>query len=364
MNKFVIAALALTAASTLSYAGSETKEWSGLDRDIESLRLNQAAPAATGFGVGGYVRSRYANSSDVDVDGNPATNDDLGGFNIDNARLIFDGSQGEYGVHIELDAAGGSATLLDAFATFRIAEGITGQMGQFRAPFLWSALIDDNHLVLLDRTFSGNVFASRDQGLQVSGVFDQFGWWVALQNGQDGVADEYAWTARVQFNALGAGVGWQEGAYGASDETSLTVGAGYTDDGTPSDGAAFCIDVGFTQGAFSAHAELVDYDDDVTQTPGLNTSTGVISSAGIAATADAETPWSATVGYMITPNEYEIVGRYEDIDDTNDTTAWVLGVNRYVAGHNAKWTLQFSSSDSDNTGIEADTLALGLTVGV
>lgn len=362
MNKFVIATLALTAASSLSFAGSETKEWSSLDRDIESLAMNQGA-AASGFGVNGYVRSRYANSSDVDVDGNQATSDDLGGFNVDNARLVFQGSQGEYGVYISLDAAStGSADLLDAYATFHIAEGVTGQMGQFRAPFLWSSLIEENHLILLDRTFNGQANSGRDQGVQVSGTFDQIGWFVALQNGQDGVADEYVWTARVQFNALGGGTGMQEGAFGATDETQLTVGAAYRDDGTPNDGSAFCIDATFTQGAFSAHAELVDYEDDVSLSPALATSTGVITPTG--AVADAETPWSVTVGYMITPNAYEIVGRYEDIDDTNDSTAWALGVNRYVGGHNAKWTLQYTSTDSDNAGIEADTLALGLTVGV
>lgn len=362
MNKIVIGALALTAASSLSYAGSETKEWSSLDRDIASLAQTPAGPAS-GFNVGGFVRSRYAYSEDVDADTGTAGKQKLSGFGLDNARVELSASQGDYGVFIALEGGGGTADLYEAYGTFRITDGVTGQMGRFRAPFLWSALITENHQILLDRTFSGQAWQGRDDGIQVSGTFDQFGWWLAFQNGQDSVADEYSWTARASFNALGTGIGMQEGAYGASEETSLTVGAAYTDDSTPQDGEAWALDLGFTQSAFSAHGEIVSYGDDVQLDSGLNTSTGVINPIAIIPNG-TDTPWSATVGYMITPNQYEIAARYEDLDDVDNTTVWALGINRYVVGHDAKWTLQYSSSNSDVAGKEADTLALGLTVGV
>jgi len=362
MNKFVFGALALTAASSLAYAGSETKDWSTLDRSLEALSQNPTG-MSTGFGMHGFVRSRFANSSDVDTSGAPG-DQDLSGFSMDNARLDLRADQGDYGVVIQLDAAPGFALLQDAYGTFRITEGIMGQMGRFRTPFLWSALIEENHLIFLDRTFNGQFWDFRQEGFQISGNFDQFGWWVALQNGQDGVADEYQWTARASFNAMGtSGPGWQEGAYGSDMGSNLMIGAAFTDDGFPDDGAAFAIDLGFTQGPISAHAELVDYDDDIQPDSAISLTNGVLNPIGFTANG-SETPWSATFGYMITEQKWEIAGRYEDLDDQDDTSAWTIGLNYYVAGHDAKWQVQFTSADSDVNAKEADTIAVGLTVGV
>jgi hypothetical protein len=367
MNKFVIGALALTAASPLSFAGSETKDWSGLDREIENLGASLTA-AGPGFAVSGFVRSRFAWSSDQDFGAAPG-DQDLTGFNVDNARVYFSGNAGDYGVFISADGAGGGASLLDAFGTFPIFESVKGQMGQFKIPFLWSSLVDDNNLLFLDRTYNGQVFDSRDTGIQVSGAWEQLSWWLALQNGVDGVAEDFQWTARVQFNALGAGTGMQEGAYGASEDSNLTVGVAYTDDGadsgtfSPTD-AAVALDVGFASGPFSVHGEIVDYDDNRRPLAGLNFTTGVVTPVAVSSTTGSETPWTVMVGYMITPNEYEIAGRWQDMDDDNNSDEWGIAVNRYVQGHNAKWTLQYTSFNSDDDTIEADTIALGLTVGV
>ena len=289
---------------------------------------------------------------------------------MDNVRAEFSASQGDYGIWIALEGvnSGGTSSndvhVYEAYGTFRITDGISGQMGQFRAPFLWSALISNNHQVLLDRTFNGQVWetAGMQDGVQLSGAFDMLNWWFAFQNGNDSVGEDFRMTARASFNVLGTGIGWQEGAFGASDETQLTIGAAYSDDTNFSDGVSYCVDLGFTQGPFSAHAEMVDYDDDVQFDALINTSTGVLNPAFT--TPSVETPWSATVGYMITPDQYEIIGRYEDLDDLDDTAVWTVGIVRYVVGHDAKWTLQYSSSDSDVAGKEADTVALGLTVGV
>jgi hypothetical protein len=373
MNKFVIGALALTAGSSLSYAGSETEDWSGLDREIE--KLGSSIPAAgTGFAVSGFVRSRFAYSSDVDTSA-AAGSQDLSGFSIDNARVYLSGSAGDYGVFISADGASAAqpqgSALLDAYGTFPIFEQVSGRMGQFRLPFLWSSLIEDNNLLFLDRSFNGQTWYVRDQGIQLNGNWEQLSWWLALMNGADSVSEDFQWTARVAFNALGPGIGMQEGAYGASDESNLTVGVAYTDDSAASPtlprDAALAIDAGFTHGPFSVHGEVVDYDDNQAPAFNINTSTGVVNSGGPGSNTvtGSETPWSVLVGYMITPNEYEIAARYQDLDDNDDSTEWGIAVNRYVQGHNAKWTLQYTSFDSDVTpDLDCDTIALGLTVGV
>jgi hypothetical protein len=44
---------------------------------------------------------------------------------------------------------------------------------------------------------------------------------------------------------------------------------------------------------------------------------------------------------------YEAAVRYEDADDTDDTTAWSAVVNRYVQGHDIKVQVQYTTIDSD-----------------
>ena len=275
MNKFVIGALAITSAGSLAYAGGdETRAWSTLDRDILSLTQNQGAPAAGAFGINGFVRARGVRSNDVDAS-TAAGNQDLSGFLLDNARLEVNASQGDYGAFMSIDAANssdptkdGTATLLDAFATFKIAEGVSGQAGRFKKPFLWSGfMVNDNNMVLLDHTFNSQNFQGREDGVQLSGVYDHLGWWAALQNGVDGMEGDISWTARIAVNALGTGIGKQEGAFGASGETSIMLGAGYTDDegadqtGNINSGGAFGIDGSLIQGGLSVHFEVVDYQD-------------------------------------------------------------------------------------------------------
>ena len=392
MNKFVIGALALTAASSLAYAGgTETKEWSKFDRDFLALTANQGS--ATGsFGVTGYVRGRGVRSGDVDADTATAGQQDLSGFLLDNARAEFRASQGDYGVYIAIEGAdtsddaltGGTATdgtvrLIDAYATVKVPgmEGITGQVGRFRAPFLWSSfMVEENHQVLLDRTFNSQFFQTRQDGVQLAGAYDRLSWWFALMNGVDSMQDEVMWTGRVQAILMGAGPGHQEGAYGQTGDLNLSVGASYMDDegvdtANANSAAAVGLDAVLTQGGLSVHFELVDYEEDITPNAGLNSRTGAINPFAAGLDADrSSTPWSATVGYMVVPNQWEVVLRYENLDDpdttggSDDTIAWTAGVNFYAAGHNAKWTLQGTRTDSDNAAKEADTVALGLTVGI
>jgi len=358
MNKFVTSALALTAASGLSFAGPGSEEWAGLDRDIENL-ASSFAPQGGGFAVDGFLISSYDNSSDIQVGSN-----DLGGFSVRNARANLQGMVGDYGVFISFDAGSdplgfgtllnrllpgsssgsGTAALLDAYGTFSIGDQVNGQVGQFRPPFLWSSQLDEDKFVLLNRTVNGAIWAMRDTGVMFNGTFEQIGWWVSAQNGSDSVGDELAFTGRVDFDAMGTGAGTQEGAYGASDESSLTVGVAFHDDGNLNDGAAIAGDAVFSIGAFSAQAEIVDYDQDYF--------------------GSEMTPFSVTASYMVSPEEYEIAVRFEDLDDSDDTTVITGGVNRYVAGHDAKWGINYSTTQSDDSNLEVDVISVGLTLSV
>ncbi len=359
MNKFVLGALALTAASAPSLAGE--KDWLALDRDFESLSSSLSQNTGGGPSISGFIRSSYAMSSDVQVGAN-----DLGGFSIDDARLIITGSIGNYGVVFEMDgsadpdlavggpfggltagvlgaygATGGVGTVgvLDAYATFAITDQIKGQIGNFRPPFLASSLRNEDGMLFQDRTVLGQGFAFRDQGIQISGSFDMLNFALAVQNGGDGAGDKLVIAGRVSFTVMGNAPGKNEGALGQGDETSFTVGVGYYSDDSVTDGTAIAVDGQFGMGALSAAFEFVDLD------------------VGFG----DNTPFNVQVGYMVVPDEWEIAVRYEDFDSATDTTAITAGVNWYHNGHAAKWHLNYITITDDVAANEADIIQLGMT---
>jgi hypothetical protein len=353
MNKFVFGALAVTTASTLGFANNG-EDWMTLDREIESLAASGMAQGGSGFTLDGWVKSSYASSSDVTIGGN-----DLGGFSLDSIRANLDGSIGDFNVHVALEGSndvgfgyfGGvgnasTAGVIDAYTTFSITDQVAVQVGFFRPPVLNDSLRDENEFLFIDRTVSGDIWAFRDQGVLFSFAFDQFSAWLGAQNGNDSQGDDLTLTGRVEFNAMGQGASSTEGAYGATDENSLNLGAGYWDDDNLTDGTAITFDADFNRGPMYAAASLVDYDD------------------GIAGAFGGETPWDATFSYMFAPDEWEAAVRWEDFDDTNDTTMLSAGVNYYVEGHDVKWQLNYSTIDSDASGNEVDVLAVAMLVSV
>ena len=363
MNKFVLSALALTTAGGVALAGNETKgEWLSLDREIASLATTSAQAATTsGITLSGFIKTSYYNSDDLPGDPVGGTGE-LGGFSLNNARVNISGSIGRFSAYVQLEGASaydsdGSVVdfvgnfvqpystangvgVLDAYAAWSITDEIQLRMGNFRPPVLGSALLDENQLLFLNRTFNGELWSFRDVGVQLNGNFDRLGWWAALQNGLDGQADELSYALRVAFGAMGTGA-MVEGAYGVGTGTNLTLAAAYTDDQFLDDGAAMALEAHFAVNNFAISGELVDYEEDL---------------------LDA-TPWTATASFLIN-NQFEVAARWEDIDDSADTTAITLGLNWYLEGHNAKWQINYTTLDSDVTSLEADILALGLVVSI
>jgi hypothetical protein len=355
MNKFVLGALAVSTVSTLGFAGSTDGEWSGLDRELNNLASSLNTAPTAGVSTTAFLRTDFA-SIDKDIVGSA---DDLRAFSVDNARVNFDADCGAgYSMHVSLDAAGGAAGLIDAYGKFKIGDMVTGTMGQFRAPFLWTGALDENHLIFNDpighgRTFNGLLASGRDKGVMLGGNFEQFGWQAALQNGADGPAKDFKYALRGTFTAQGKGVAMQEGAYNSPDEMNLVVGVGFEDfdsGNTVLDkSTAFGADVVLTQGQLYAQAEIANYSEDAFVQGGVKA-----------------TPWDLTVAYMVSPNTWEVAGRFENVDSPGNEKHFGVGVNYYANGHNAKWGLEFDNYKSDNGSGEPDgtAITLSLTLGV
>jgi hypothetical protein len=359
MNKFVLGALALSAASSPALA--TTDNWSVVDKDLESLATS-LAPAANGASVSGFIRSSYATSSDLPAGG--VGGNDLGGFSMDDARLLFTGGIANFNIVVETEAStdgdqgvyGQTGTVtalfvLDAYASWNITEELKLQMGNFRAPFLASSHRAENNLLFIDRSLLGTDWAGRDMGIELGGNWGMWGFMAAIQNGVDSAGDDLAMSARVYVTPMGQ-MATHEGSLGATGDPALTIGAGYyNDDGTIDNRTAFCVDAAFTVGIFSASAEMVDYDQGI----GLTVPADVV--------ADA-TPWNVAVGVMAIPDQLEFGVRYEDLDDAEDSTVITIGANWYMQGHNAKWQANYSTADSDDVARDGDVIQVGLTVSI
>jgi hypothetical protein len=367
MNKFVIGALATTVVGGTGLASES--EWPELDRELEALSSTYQEQGTGGPNFGGWIIGAWDFSSDLTfTDADSGEEKDLSGVSLRSARVRAMGEVGQYGYKLEFDffeseqslfvrqAITGmsvepdtglfgdpSARILDAYAQVNVGDTLSVRLGNFRTPLLQSALIDRNRTLFVDRSVLGSVFANRTAGAMIYGDFEMVGWAVAVQNGDDGIADDYQFTGRVTVDLLGEGAGaMNEGAYSAGEETSLMLGAAITDDGSLDNGTVIAAEAYLASGPFSIAGEVADFDSDY----------GML--------ADA-TPWSATGSFMIT-EAYEIGLRYQDIDDT-DNTSLISGVLAwYHDDWNTKWQLEYTTASSDNDALDSDVITLGLAV--
>jgi hypothetical protein len=357
MNRLALTALVACATSSLTLA-SESEEWLTLDKEIETLSTS-LPQGGSGFVVSGWLRTSYVNSSDPFNSGV-----DVSGFFLDNARINFDGSVGNFDVHIALEGnenlglygiyripdGSGSVTPIDAWADWNITDTWWVRAGEFRAPTLSAALMNENQMIFWQKAVLADTWTTRDQGVMVGGAFEMIGLYAAIQNGSDDQVDDLAFTVRGDWDILGGGVPDTEGAYGAADGMGLNVGAAYYDDASITDGSAFFVDAGFTMGPFAAHAEMAANDD------GL----GVMLPAG---TALGTTTYDIDASFLFA-GTWEVAGRFQSMDDDDDTSIFDIALNKYMEGHDAKFLLQWSSASSDDADNEADLLILGMTVSV
>jgi hypothetical protein len=272
--------------------------------------------------IGGWLEASY--------------NDFAGNFAVGRNRLQVDGNFNKYGYRISLayDDATSSMGLSDAYAT-ATAMGVGWTFGQFRAPTTSSHLLTESRQFFMDRTgFGGG--GLRQTGLMASGSFDSFGWSLAMMDDEGVIADpnddDEDLHARVSFDVIGSSMSACEGSYDSLGTTNLSVAAAL-DNG--SSGDSTYIEATYSTGTFWGHIELVD--------------------------ADSGSPLTLAATYAVT-TQYEVGLRTEDPDDGTDSTT-TIAINRYISGHDCKWTLQFDDGDDyDTDGSSDQRLSAGFLV--
>ena len=341
MKKLVYSALALSVTSAGAFA-SDT-DWSTLDQEIEALTASTALDT-TGPNVGGRIRTYYVNSSDLD----------LGDFVAKEARLHATGSRGDYSYKLQIDLAS-SSVLKDAYIDFPLGGQVKGRFGQFKPGLSRSGLVSSAKIFFIDRNIIGGLWSDRTPGFQLSGEFDQLGWWLTITDGSDAGGDEYLITGKVDFDLMGDGAASNEGAYGGTEAPSATAGIGFWDDGGTTDNTGTLIEFHGGTNVYSFGVDLATIDDMLVPTNG---STGVMGS-GASLVADS-TPMSVMGTYMLQPDTWELGIRYQDFDNSLDETKMDVGVINHLDGHNLKWTIQYSSISSDMAANEVDWIGIQL----
>jgi hypothetical protein len=360
------------ALGNLALAGTEaSSDWLGLDEELNAIASNVNLQGG-GVELGALVRAAYISASGDDFGGFTGGEDQLG-LVIDDVELWSQGNLGDYFWRVSVDFGdsmspyflgnlfGGTLantartdTLEDAFARWNFHENFNLQIGHFIFPTTFSSSSNMDSLLLLSRTSVGEFFHSYGLGAMLSGDYDgTLQWHLAVLNGSDQTDDDQELRGRAVYN-IGSGRNRTEGALGANDELNASLGVSYVDDGELDDGSVLTFDAIATVAGFSIGGEYASFDDDHA-TAGFGGAIGLNYTEGMDVIA-------FTLGYLLSEN-WELGGRYEQLDDEDDSTLMSVGVNYYQMGHNAKWQLMYMDFASDVAAQEGSLIGLGLTVG-
>lgn len=335
----------------------EARDWSEVDRSLESLSADLTS-ASSPIHWGGFVKLSWARADDVATAG---TKLDIDRFAINNARLYVSSSLAGWNVQIglrgEQDSGNGffgdvgtvgperafevlvSREVFDELGPLRDGEV---HIGRFRPPFLGSAMIEDNQLLFLNRTFNGERWDYFDQGVSGDARMGPLRGWIAVQNGtRDFAGDDVALTVRGMWDVVGDGFGYvHEGALDASAQFELCVGGAAYLDTTDNDASSQSLEARMTVAErVFGQAELVDNGD------GL----GDLYS------------WEATLSVLVI-KDIELAARYGDFERADGTKLWRFGINKYLRGHDVKVQLDYSDADSHAPRADVEVLQLGLVV--
>lgn len=348
MNKFACSALALAAAGSVGFADpADDGEWLGLDQDL--VDLHATTLQGGGPRIGALIRSYWI---DTDNDIEDLIGADISGWTFQDVDIWLEGEIGDFDWRVSLDYGedslsgslfGSSSVLEDAYATWHIGDDFDITWGQFKFGHTLSSDVDPEDQVLITRSIIGQFFDFWDHGVMVGGDFEDFTWRVAATNGIDSIEDKYFISGRAEYNLNGGAGGMKgmEGAVGAGDDIMATIGIFGGDEGSVDNGQVYGADFAATMDVFSLAGEFAGFDEDLTDS----------------------NPYSITASMVFGDEEFEGAVRYEDLDDDGDTTAITGGVNWYLTGRNAYWSLNYTSFDSDDAGDDGGVIAVGLNVG-
>jgi hypothetical protein len=385
MNRFVKTALAIAVAGSAANAGTGDNEWAALDSEIRGL-ASPLTPSQDGMGWAVLLRAVYSFSSD-DLFTSGGADPDLSGFAFNDVDVAFWGNQGPYSYRVSADIDGNSGDdleLEDAYIRWGCGGYFDATMGNFKPRLSLSNSVDPERQLFIDRSVIGSAGDFWDNGVGLTGTFEQLHWYAGLVNGSDGHTRDHFYYGRVEF-MVGTGAGQYEGAMGSTDALNGTLGLTYTHDDTlgdadgdgDHDNDAWVLDFGGNISNFGFGAEIADFSDDVAAatsgdysnifSDGAN-NLGAALPTALVISPDSK-PWMIYGSYLINP-EWEVAVRYEDLDndefgavDGPENTVLSIAANWYRGSNAGRWQAQWSMFEADNGFDDGNIIEVGYAVG-
>ncbi len=331
------------------------ESWERLDREI--AEYSDAVSRPNDVWITGFLRPGvvYA-GEDLRDEGDNGPR----GARLRNARVGLAGDFGDHSFLITADVDQNDDLVLeDAFARFDLGNRVDVTGGQFKEPFLHSGMVSEERLVMVKRTINGDETDDRDVGVMVragSGPIRIYG---AAQNSVDGAGDDLLYTGRLTLDLAGSAFRKNEGSFGSDDDLRhATVGVSWSDDQAVS-GDRLGIDFGLLVGNLGFYFDMVRYDRDydlnsLKMPRGLdlaNVST-VLDPAGsglfVPANKADTRPYSLTASAVFGDGAVELAGRFENLDDGQNTERMSAGFTWFPNRSDAvRWQVMYLDQDSD-----------------
>lgn len=354
------------------------------------------------LGISGYTQLRY--NLNFGDDDNNLGDDFNSGFNMPNTILSFQGQTHE---NIKFKVRGnfgenGDFTLEDAFGQYEFGNNMYLRFGQFKAPFLREELVDDSMQLAVARSLTNAIFnQGRSQGVEFGYRGDNFGLAIMFSDGfrsansgfgshgaaplasdglggfiptgaafgyamQGGTGSDFAFTARAEWKFAGTWNQFDDFTFMPGNEfggmlglaahiertrdSATTITDPITGDGFEGDTTlwGWTVDVSLGGDGWNAFAAFY----------GLHTDTSIdiLNGGGDADTDTDDFGLVVQGGFFFPGTDLELFGRYDvafiDDDERNpddDTPSQVtIGLNYYLHGHAAKFTLDGTYYFEDN----------------
>ena len=301
--------------------------------------------------VSGQIQFRYtANFSD---DGGAVGDDFEGGFSTRRTKLKFHGNAfGDmfYNVTGAFDRDGGDFTLEDAYVGTNVDDNSKVRWGQFKLPFMREELVSSTRQLAADRSLVNETFnQGRSQGVEYSHNSDDFRFAVAFSDGfrsantdwpagpaggiGGGGENDYAFTGRVEWKGAGEWGQFKDFSGAAGQDYGLLLGAAahYQDhDMAGADVFLWTIDLSVEGDGWNVFAAVVGSHPDTNPATGGSTD---------------DFGYVVQGGMFLPDSDWEIFARWDMVSPDSayaaddDHSTLTFGVNNYIHGHAAKFTL-------------------------
>lgn len=351
------------------------------DADTRSSLLSQGVTA--GYDNGAVLGSSDGNwllrtnilmqqrfiyrTQDNDGLGN-SVDENVWGFENTRTKFILTGHvvnpDWTYRIDHNIGANGGTgdrAGTTNAYIGYDYGDGWKVTLGTMKAPLLREELVEAQHQLAVERSEVNYAFTGGYvDGIALSNEGDEFRFTVALTDGArsgqtlaTATDTEFSFTGRVEYLVQGNWGQFEDFTSPQGSEQGVMIGAAIhfetAESGLPlvgnggavttdTDITIFTIDVSWEGDGFNAYFAyiLTDIDFNITGTSDPSMDAFVIQG-----------------GYYL-DESWEIYARYEsadfDVTMVEDLGIFTFGVNKYIAGHNAKWTTDISFGTDSVTG--------------